>query len=122
MKAALKLIEVIHAIQNMADDFENTISKADDEDEASVINAVLSREELPTGEIISSMLEFQNTLNAIVPVVMLVEDYLQDNITNTVFFKRRQQITERARQRLEDRAVSNIGPEVLDFLNKMKDE
>lgn len=106
----------------MADDFEHTISKAEDEEQADVINAVLGREELPTAQIVRALVAFQNSMATIVPVVMLVEDYLQDNISNAVFFKRHNEIVERAKAKLEEKAVSNIGPEVLGFLNKMKGE
>lgn len=117
MRAALELIELCCAIENLVDDWKGIMEE--NRDDAEVIDQILGRSEYPNEAIAKSLGELKVAFRTVIPAAKLAEDYLNDSISNSTYLKRLNVLQETSKKRLEDEAVSTIGPEVNDFLKKL---
>lgn len=118
MRSALELIELCFAIENLVDDWKGIMEE--NRDDAEVIDQILGRSEYPNEAIVKSLDELKVAFGTIIPAVKLAEDYLTDSISNSTYLKRLNIVQEASKKRLEDDAVSTIGPEVNHLLKKLK--
>lgn len=117
MRAAVELIELCCAIENLVDDWKGIMEQ--NRDDAEVIDQILGRSEYPNEAIAKSLDELKVAFKTVIPAAKLAEDYLNDSISNSTYLKRLNILQEASRKRLEDEAVSTIGPEVSELLKKL---
>jgi hypothetical protein len=117
MTTTTSLIELIHELDNFITSNRESIEIISGSGEDSeIVQEVL--DELPEKDTLSQLADSSLAIVSVLPLIKMVEDFLSNQITESIFASRYISYINDLDMKLEDSACEQIGPEVHNFLSK----